>query len=446
MSQQASVVAQLREAGYSAIRVEPRLKGMSAGVRPDILAYAADEDDVLVPWAAVEIKTGIFRRRPELALNQLAAARDQLGTVDNYVVVDGEWFRADSALRRVEPVGGPARPPYGAHGTVTDLSLATALMTERLWDAADARRRAGTGFDPFELFIDLMPRPLDAGLETRGGESVRVDREILWQAARQALRTFALADRKSGPHLSHPTIARAVVELAGERLWGTVQDPFCGAGEFLWEALDHAERLGHPVSLFGVDNDRELVAIAAALGGIAPMQLVGLDAAPSILPMDVPGPAHIILGDAFTTPLVEADVVLTATPLGQRLDQPHGLLNGSKTRDGELAAIDLAIRSLRPGGRAVLQIGPGPTFRPAAERYREFLADNFRIAAIIGCPGGSIPGSGVGAVILVIDQMPPTETFVAQLGDDWEAQLSPNGAVLRAAQAHIDPEATWISR
>lgn len=62
------------------------------------------------------------------------------------------------------------------------------------------------------------------------------------------------------------------------------------------------------------------------------------------------------------------------------------------------------------------------------------------MVALIGLPGGAVPGTGVRSVLVVIERAEPGETFVAQLGEDWESQLAPGGAALSAALAHIDGE------
>lgn len=373
---------------------------------------------MLVPWAAVEVKDG-QAARPEATLSQLAALRDQIGTVDHYVVTNDEWFRARPTMRDVESIHGPAGPEYGSRGTLHNLSLATALISEHLSDAAKKRKASGV-FNPLELFIDVVPGRLGATLRTLTGDEIPVDQDVLWRAGRRALHNFTLRDRSSALHLSHPALARAVAELAGDRLMGSVVDPFCGAGEFLWAAADRAESLGRHVGLHGMDVSDQMVAIASSFAAVAPYR------------------AAIHRGDAYVEPMPEANLVLTAPPVGLRVAEPVSLLDGSKTRDGELAAIDVTLRSLQPGGRAVIQVSPSAAARPDGEGYRRFLADRYRIGALIGCPTGSIPGAAVGAVLMVFDKKDPTDTFVAQLSEDWESQLSADGAAMSAAMAHLD--------
>lgn len=424
---ESAIRAQLDAAGYALVQVEPRLPGLGSMIRPDVLAWAADDDGVLAPWAAVEIK----RRRVaghSKELRQLATIRDQLGTVDHYVVIDGEWFRADRGLRTVSPVSGPSSPAHGADGVLQDVSLATSLLQEKLWSAANHRRHDGQRLDSLELFADLIPGSLSGKLVTRSGHTVRADRDVLWRAGRRALAAFTSQDKNTDLFVSHPAIARAVAELAGDAISGTVLDPFCGTGEFLWAAADRAAATSRSVELMGLDFSRQMIEIASSLASAAPV------------------PASAIQGDAYAELSTDVDLVLSSPPLGLRLHTQHELLNGTSTKDGDLASIDVAIRCLRSGGRAVLQVSPGVTFRTTGEAYRQFLAENVRVAALIGCPRGTVPGTGIGSVLLVIDKLPPTKTFVSQLGEDWEDQLSSGGAAISAAVAHLDGKTTEGAR
>ncbi|MBM4589335.1 N-6 DNA methylase [Rhodococcus hoagii] len=426
MSKESAVRTQLESAGFVLVQTEPRLPGVTSSVRPDFLAWAADGDGVLVPWAAVEVKKTRARVHPDRALLQLASVRDQLGTVDHYVVVDGQWQQADRSMRVLTAVEGPGTPDNGVDGTLEDVAIATSLIHERLWDVANDRRGSSDGINPLELFAELMPNKPSGELTTRSGAAIRVPKDVLWRAGRRALNEFATRDQKSGLFVSRPAIAGAVAHLAGDALDGTVMDPFCGTGEFLWAAADHAEELNRSVDLTGMDLDRRMVAIAASLASAAPR------------------PTRIFEGDSFKALPTEVDVVLSAPPLGVRLQAPYALLNGTRTLDGDLAAVDVAVRSLRAGGRAVLQVSPGVTFRKSGSAYRRFLSEEYRVAALIGCPPGTIPGTGIGSVLLVIDKCDPTTTFVAQLGGDWEEQLAADGPALTAALGHLRNEGAEV--
>ena len=256
------------------------------------------------------------------------------------------------------------------------------------------------------------------GIQTAHG-FVPVRPEVLWRARRRALVAFVSRGGKREALASRPSIARAVADLAGRTIAGTVLDPFCGTGSFLWAAMDRALLHEEPVEFVGVELNARLAGLARSIGQAAPMLTT------------------IENGDAFEVELPTADVVLAAPPLGIRRPKHHVLLDGSTTTDTSVAAVDLALRQLRLGGRAVVHVAVGFTFQHAAERFRQYLASEHRVAALIGLPPGTVPGSGVRSVLMVIERGGSGETFVAQLGDDWETQLAPGGAALRAALAHI---------
>src|SRR5690606_1408378 len=128
-----------------------------------------------------------------------------------------------------------------------------------------------------------------------------------------------------------------------------------------------------------------------------------------------------------------ADVVVAVPPMGLRM-YPHEaqpeLLNGQRAKDGDIAIVDSILRSLKPGGRAVILVSSSFTFRASGEDYRRFLAENFRVAALIGIESALRPLTNIPTVLMVIDQAPAGETFVAQLAGDWESQLGRGGAAL----------------
>lgn len=410
------VRSKLRGAGFDLVQFEAPLDP-SSKFRPDVVAWAADNSGDLVPWAVVEIKPGPFKN-PELALPALARSRDMLGTVDHYVVVNSQWFKADRSVRSLEPVDGPTPPQHGPRGWLVDEGLAKSLLLKSWWHRVDVERARGARADDYLPPTDLLAKTSVPGIETAGG-FVPVRPDVLWQARRRALVEFAGNMGNKGAVVSDPVIARAMAELAGPVVAGIVLDPFCGTGSFLWAAMDRVLQDYASVEFFGVELNDHLADLASNIGQAAPL------------------PTTIVNGDAFEVELPTADVALAAPPLGVRLREPRVLLDGSITIDTTVAAVDLALQRLRPGGRAVLHVDAGFTYRRAVEQYRRYLADTHRVAALIGLPSGAVPGTGVRSVILVIERGEPAETFIAQLGDDWETQLAPGGAALTAAVSHV---------
>jgi hypothetical protein len=420
---QAKVRDRLLAAGYAVVQVEPKI-GEAGGFRPDVIAFAADDDGNLVPRVAVEIKSGATKR-PEYALPALSRSRELLGTTEHYAVINGQWYRADRGLRSVERVPGPAPldEPSAADGNVTDLSLATSLLLDRMRSAMNKRRADGPRVDSF-WFPELIMETLRPGIETANGGFVPVDPHILWQARREALVQFAAGSRLTGSYASDQTIARAVVRLAGVRLGGTVLDPFCGTGSFLWAAMDQALELDDPAEFVGVEIEQRLANLATEIARSAPML------------------ATIENADAFRAKLPEAQLVLSAPPFGLRQQERYQLLDGTTTAERDLATIDLCVSVLAPGARAVLHVPTGFTFkRGPYEHYRRYLANEFRVAALVGLPPGAVEGAQVRSVLLVIDKSAPGETFVAHLGEDWRTQLGMDGAAIHAALEHIDGNA-----
>jgi SAM-dependent methyltransferase len=420
------ILEALRQAGYKFIQLDARLPGISASLRPDVLAWAANAEGKLVPWAVVEVKHGRAAQPPELALPVLAKSRDLLGTVDHYAVISGSWYRADPGLRTFRPVDGPEPPAYGGSGEVDDVDLATALLTDRLWHWADQQRREGRQESEYfysSLPLDFGPRKAETEVEASVGlaDWLPATKEVLWEARRRAAVDFARRGREAGVFTSHPVITSAVGALALAKLGRDVLDPYCGTGSFLWEAIDQAREHGQQLnSALGYDNSDRIVELARSIGSASPV------------------PVQITHTDAFTADLPLSMCVVSAPPLGLRTQEPYQLLDGARTQDGEYAAVDRILRALADGGRAVLHLGAGFTFRANGERFRRYVADHFRVAAVIGCPHGAVPGSGIRSVLLVIDNAEPRETFIAQLGADWETQLAPGGAALDAALDHID--------
>lgn len=417
VSMRDEVRVRLRAAGFDVVQYGAPISP-SSKARPDVVAWAANKSGELVPWAVVEMTSGKLKT-PELTLPALARSRDLLGTTDHYAVINGQWFRADRSVRSLEPVDGPTPPQHGPGGWLTDEGLATSLLLKSLWRHLDSERARGIRIENFFPPADLIAETNVPGIETADG-FVPVRHDVLWRARRRALIEFASNVGKGEALASNPLIARAMADLAGPPIAGTVLDPFCGTGSFLWAVMDRARQHDVPAEFVGVEVNHGMADLAGTIGQTAPL------------------PTTIVAGDAFEVDLPLADLVLAAPPLGIRLREPRVLLDGSTTTDMSVAAVDLALQQLRPGGRAVLHVAAAFTFQRTAERYRAYLAEQHRVAALVGLPGGAVPGTGVRSVLLVIERREPGETFVAQLGEDWAAQLASGGAALAAALAHID--------
>lgn len=425
---EAAAAQALREAGYPLVLREVPKRDQRT--RVDVVAYAPTADGGLRATVAVEVKSkhlGSQRSRDD-ALDQLAGARHRLGTRLHYVANEDGWWEADSGLRKLHQVPGPARNEAPGPGRLTDPLLVEHLLTQQFWRFADRHRGERSVADSLRALVEVLAeqRSIQAG-------DVQVPAEdgLLWAAARE-LGMRVLSELRATEWTSDQTIAGAMATLAGTD-GHLYLDPFCGVGSLLWHAADRLQELGWAAELQGLEINADVVSNAQAFARLCPV------------------PLSIARGDAFQQTFstaaddgatFTADRVLTQPPLGLRLTQPYTLSSGEDTTDGDLASLDVCLRALRPGGRAVLQHSRGWTFRSGPSlRYRQFLAQTVRVAAIVGLPSGALRGTGVPSVLTVIEKSAPGETFIAQLEQDWPQQLSDDGDVMRALLAHLDAPA-----
>ncbi len=405
-----SVMRQLQEVGYHLILSEQRVNDREF----DFVAYAPDRAGKLKPHAVVEVKRVSGRGVREHALGTLAYARDLLGTEKHYLVEDDRWFLADAGLRQFTSVTGP-QPPGRDDGIVADDALLDQLLSRTLWRMADADSdRSADGIT--RALLTTLRRLEPTGVLHLSDQDVSTDRGMLWHAAnrlaRRVLETSGHADL-----FTPQQITDVMARMLGEP-HGTVVDPFCGTGLLLAEVAEHAKVLD--AEFHGQDVNAFVVSIAAAL---APLALA---------------PLSVEQRDSLAGPVRSANLVISAPPWGLRLGERHELLSGETTADGDLAVIDACARALLPGGRAVLILPRGWTFRSgAAERYRAWLAQNFRVAALIGLPSGVLSVTNLPALVLILESKRPSATFVAHLEADWQEQLSADGTAMRALQVHL---------
>jgi 23S rRNA G2445 N2-methylase RlmL len=153
-------------------------------------------------------------------------------------------------------------------------------------------------------------------------------------------RTYKLEHR---PASLRPTLAAAMVQLAGARPGQVVLDPMCGAGTLLAEQLLAAERYrGATIHVWG--GDRDAAAVHAAEANLSKL-----------------GEPLLASWDARRLPLADGvvDHILSNPPFGNQLLTPEEI--------GPLyaAMIQEYHRVLKPGGQAVLIVSDLPTLRNA---------------------------------------------------------------------------------
>jgi len=160
-----------------------------------------------------------------------------------------------------------------------------------------------------------------------------------------------------------PSIAAAMVRLAGTGPEMVVLDPMCGAGTILAEQVQLSrQRGGARVTVWGGDNDlNALRAAAANLKRFNPDVLVHWDA--KRLPL----------------PHASVDRIICNPPFGRQLSSPDEI--GPLYR----RAIAEWDRVLKPGGRAVLLVGDPEVLLDAVRRVGWGAQKQYRVR-VLGLP------------------------------------------------------------
>jgi hypothetical protein len=295
------------------------------------------------------------------------------------------------------------------------VDVATDLIAQRLWQLANQARSSHRNAGNAGLQALLEEVAGRQGGIQFGRHIVTAPPTVLWAAIQRVVRLGLDRDKISGEFTSAADLGTSMASLLGPTVHGTILDPFAGLGSLLWSAADRARNSGRDFDLQGIEINADVAALTSRLADLSPYRLA----------LDV--------RDSFAAPPLEvADFVITEPPAGLHLSNRYRASGVGDVVDGDVAAIDIALRALRPGGRAILHLGAGWTFRGGStERYRDRLLDIARIIALIGLPPGTFIATNIPSVLLVLDASPGGgETFVAQLGDDWRSQLSPGGAAL----------------
>ncbi|HJZ93705.1 MAG TPA: methyltransferase [Gemmataceae bacterium] len=165
------------------------------------------------------------------------------------------------------------------------------------------------------------------------------------------------------PASLRPTMAAAMVRIAGAGPGDVVLDPMCGAGTILAEQIELSKaRKAGRLEVWGGDRDMNMLRAAASN-------------------LHRVGPALLVHWDATRLPLSPESVnrVISNPPFGKQLASP--------TEVGPLyrAMVKEYDRVLRPGGRAVLLVSDPDALRDAIRPHRWQPARQLRVE-VLGQP------------------------------------------------------------
>lgn len=407
------VAARLRGVGYPLVMTNYR----AGSLRPDVLGFLPSRSGVLLPHTVVEVKVSQGAHyRDEEVLEQLAGYRQSLGTRAHYFVNGNSWRRADPGLRTLMEEPGPEDVWDRVDNCallLDDESVIRAMLDGQLWSLSDASR--GQEGVTTAAIAKVLESASDGSLMQQQNQKIAFDRAALWTVILEWLP--AVMSRLNQGDLSTPAPVANLMAQLSEGFGGAVLDPFCGTGMLL---LRTGALATEGSMLYGRDLNTEIVNVASGLGNLAPNSV------------------DIQRANSLQDRLPSAGLVISAPPFGLRLSEPFQLSSGDVTNDGDLAAIDVCLQALTPGGRMVLLTSRGWLTKSSGRRYRDYLANETHIQALIGLPGGLLRSTRIPSTVVVIDKDATGETFIADMSSDWESELSSDGAAGQALRIHLE--------
>jgi 23S rRNA G2445 N2-methylase RlmL len=350
-------------------RPDPELPPCYALVQPGLetVAGAEIEEELhgevkrtgrgLVVFRVPEVDASVLRLRTTEDVFLLAWGTDKLTyraedleRIRRWTAHEADWgalLRIHHALRP-KPKG---RPTYRL---VTQM---TGQHGYRRMDAAKALGRGLVGKLPASWRAAEESAALEIWLTIQGATAVCGVR-LSDRSMRH--RTYKLEHL---PASLRPTVAAAMVRLAGARHGEVVLDPMCGAGTILAEQRE-AARAGRRGRINVLGGDRDRGALRAAAANLRRL-----------------GPAQLVCWDAARLPLASASVdrVISNPPFGKQLSRPEDV--GPLYR----RMVPEYDRVLKPGGRAVLLVSDLAALKDAARAAGWVREQQLRVR-ILGQP------------------------------------------------------------
>ena len=411
LEQQAAT--ELEAAGYIVQRdVHSNTIGQRA-VQVDLVAWAAAENGELGPELIVEVK-----RIPDSDVRNAAAMLPYylplIGAKRAYVF-NGKWHLLSDDYRSLAMVDCP-KPGQ----TAREARAPVKLVAELVWKSMDQMR--GSGLRPEESWQVL----LDA-LASGANASSRLDPQLAELAALKQNGPIVVEallgalGSLSGCFHTPRELQQALVRLLAPQEGWLVADPFCGLGTLLAAVHREMTARGTSCKLVGGELNQQAATTAEKL-----LRLAQVD-------------ATVTIGDSLDQmPATGLNGIITNPPFGLKLPEPRPLTHGTTTRDGTLLVVDKVLAALTDEGRAVLVLPTGFLFAGGAtEAFRKELAAHARVVSIIEIGAPVFQDTGVRVVVLVIEKAAPTDTLVARLEGDWQAQLSEDGEFMKAYRQHL---------
>ena len=405
-------VQALVELGYSVDSQTWMSRGNKG--RVNIFGWGAGTQGNIVPLVAVEVLEAVTPENIELALQQLSSAQTMMDTRNSFIFNGLTWWRVSEDFRSVEE-GPQPNPVKALTKKITDPIAIGPMIKPELWKAMDATRgqlsiQEGI-ISAIRTILDSSTNLGDA-IALSGNATMPLDRQTFVKALQQILMQMSGKDAQFGT----PTeVVDFLFNLVGSLpKVKTFYDPFAGSGSTAREAWIR----------FGLTSDEQIQITGRAINNsVVELADVLNSASKSHVTME--------LGNSFMLPSILADLVVTIPPLGMRLNEPIETPFGS-TKNGDIAAIALAVSSLKPNGVAAMISPPGWTWSKEGQALRDWLSQNYHVIALLGLPPVLNKVTAISPVALVVRNSAPGNTVVGTLKEDWLIQSSDDQELKRA--------------
>jgi hypothetical protein len=405
-------VQALVELGYSVDSQTWMSRGNQG--RVNIFGWGAGSQGNIVPLVAVEVLEIVTPQNIELALQQLSSAQTMMDTRNSFIFNGQTWWRVSEDFRTVEE-GPQPNAVKALTKKITDPIAIGPMIKPELWKAMDATRGQLSVQEGIIAAIQTVldnSANLGDAIALSGNASMPLDRQSFVKALQQILVQMS---GKDAQFTTPPEVVDFLFNLVGN-LSGVkaFYDPFAGSGSNTREAwIRFGLTSEEKIQITGREINSSVVELAEVLNS----------ASKSHVTME--------LGNSFMLPSVSADLVVTVPPLGMRLNEPIETPFGS-TKNGDIAAIALAVSSLKPNGVAAMISPPGWTWSKEGQALRDWLSQNYHVIALLSLPPVLNKVTAISPVALVVRNSVPGETVVGTLKEDWLNQSSEDQELKRA--------------
>jgi hypothetical protein len=405
-------VQALVELGYSVDSQTWMSRGNKG--RVNIFGWGAGSQGNIVPLVAVEVLETVTPENIELALQQLSSAQTMMDTRNSFIFNGQTWWRVSEDFRSVEEGPQPAAVK-ALTKKITDPIAIGPMIKSEIWKAMDSTRGQ---MSIQEGIISALRTVLDSStnlgdaIALSGNANMPLDRQAFVKALQHIL---VQVSGKDAQFSTPPEIVNFLFNLVGN-IEGvkSFYDPFAGSGSNTREAWIRFGLISNDqIQITGREINNSVVELAEVLN-LASKSHVTME-----------------LGNSFMLPSISADLVVTVPPLGMRLNEPIETPFGS-TKNGDIAAIALAVSSLKPNGVVAMISPPGWTWSKEGQALRDWLSQNYHVIALLGLPPVLSKVTAISPVALVVRNSAPGKTVVGTLKEDWLTQSSDDQELKRA--------------